>query len=90
MLNTSEQEAAFVDLRKAIDRVLRSNSSEPSVMDRYFATEYVVLCSHAGLEGEDSTTMVNIIFDNNDVPIHRAMGLVEWARGWLSSYNEDD
>lgn len=76
-------------LRSAIEGVLRANDKN-NVMGEYFPTEFIVVTSHTGYDKaeQEGTTMVNIIFDGNDVPLHRAMGLVEWARNWMRTYDE--
>lgn len=87
-----EQAAAFEELGRAIEKVLRANADDPSIMDRYLPQEYIVVCAHAGLDPEsrDPTTMTNIIFKDNDVPPHRAWGLVRWADKWLGRYDEEE
>lgn len=86
-----EKTKAFEALTAAIEQVMKANAPDPAFMDSYIPTEYVVITSHAGFDHEEKsgTSMVNVIFKDNDVPVHRAMGLVEWARTWLRSYMED-
>lgn len=86
-----DKKQAFSELTAAIERVLRVNAPDASILDKYIPTEYIVITSHAGYDAEErsGTTMVNVVFKDNDVPLHRAMGLVEWARTWMKSYQEE-
>ncbi|MER7169158.1 hypothetical protein ABT336_24240 [Micromonospora sp. NPDC000207] len=76
MSRTPEQVAADAALTAAIEQALAVYSDgQPRVL-----TEYVVLTSQQSFDDEgDSVTAVGTLYRDSSVPLHRALGLVEYV-----------
>lgn len=77
MSRTEEQIAADNALSEAIERTLAAYADDG---EAWVATEYVVITSQQRFDEEGETlTAVGILYRDGDVPVHRALGLVEYA-----------
>lgn len=75
MSRTDEQRAADAALTAAVERVLQAYDD-----DAWVLTEYVVITSqHRYDDDGDACTAVGVLMRDDDVPLHRALGLVEYA-----------
>lgn len=79
MARSEEQIAADKELTAAIERVMRAYADDETLMDRYMLSEYIVVCTHMGIQDGEEVTMSNVIFKDNDVPITRALGLARFG-----------
>lgn len=93
-MRTPEQVAADDGLTEAIRAVMLAYAGdEPTA---YVLTEYVVISAHHRYDDDgEPITAVSAIYRDGDVPAHRALGLMEFARARLkafiaSDYGDDD
>lgn len=79
-MRSAEQKEADDALTNAIQRVILAYHGE----DGRITSEYIVITSQHGWdEHGDGNTAVSMIFRDCDVPVHRALGLVEFAGACL-------
>lgn len=71
-----EEKTAHEALTDAIEAVLRAEGNREQA---WVGSEYIIV--HAGhrFEGDETYTAVGVIYRENSVPIHRALGLLEFA-----------
>lgn len=75
-MRTPEQAAADDALTAAVERVLHAYSNG----DAWVLAEYVVVTSQHRFDDDgDPCTAVGVLMRDDDVPVHRALGLVEYA-----------
>lgn len=76
MSRTPEQRVADEALTAAIEQTLRAyNGDEPWIL-----TEYVVVTSqHTINDDGEPLTAIGCLHRDGDIPLHRALGLVEYA-----------
>lgn len=92
MSRTPEQKAADEALTAAIEAHVKAyvDDGHGWVMSEYV----VVLSQHRYDENGDGHTGVGIAYRDGDVPVHRALGLVEYAatrmRALITSDDEDE
>lgn len=73
---TPEQVAADQALTAAIEQALQAYGDEQA----YVLTEYVVIASQQRFDGHgNGITAVGLISRDCDVPLHRMIGLIEYA-----------
>lgn len=88
MPRTPEQQAADDALTAAVEQCIAAYYSGDTP---WTLTEYVVVTSqHRWDDDGDAVTAVGSIFRDGDVPIHRALGLVEYAAVRLRKHITDD
>ena len=76
MTRTPDQVAADDALTAAIERVLQVYDDG----DAWVLTEYVVVTAQHRFDDDgEGLTAVGALFRDSDVPIHRALGLLEYA-----------
>ncbi len=81
MADTAEQKAADENLTAAIERALAAHSIEG---EPYVLAEYIVItCQHRFDEDGDGITAVGYLSRDGDVPLHRSLGLAEYAAARL-------
>lgn len=88
MPRTPEQVAADDALTAAIEQVINVyyDGEHPWVL-----TEYVVVTAQQRWDDDgDSITAVGSVFRDGDVPVHRALGLVEYVGARLRKHISDD
>lgn len=86
MARTPEQQAADEALTQAIEAVTQAYDPE-GAMAGFILGEYVVVSSRQGWDDDgDGITSVGTMFRDGDVPTHRALGLLAYARRSLEHY----
>lgn len=89
MARTPEQVAADAALTAAIEAVIAAYHDGDGVA--YVLTEYVVVASQITYDGDgDGLTAVATLYRDSDVPIHRALGLLDYARTRMRKAITDD
>ncbi|NBE80326.1 hypothetical protein [Micromonospora rubida] len=87
MSRTPEQVAADDTLTAAIEQTLAAYSDGQP----YVLTEYVVVTAqHSFADDGDSLTAIGCLSRDSDVPLHRMLGLVEYASTRLRKRATDD
>jgi hypothetical protein len=89
---TPEQVAADNALTDAIEQVARAYADDG---EAWVMSEYVVLTAQHRYDDEgDGLTAVGVLYRDGDVPLHRALGLVDYAatriRKLIATDDEDD
>lgn len=89
MARTEEQVAADDALTAAIEQTLRAYADDS---EAWIATEYVVVTSQQRFDddGEALTAVGTLYRDGGEVPIHRALGLIEYAATRMRKHIADD
>ena len=80
-----EEKTAYEALSAAIETVARIHRSEAWV-----SSEYIVVHAAHRFEGDESYTAVGVIYRDEDVPMHRALGLLEFATTRLRKMIAED
>lgn len=90
---TDEQRQADDELRVAIEHVAQAYAGEAA---GWLLTEYVVIYAQQGWDSDgDAMTSVGMAVDGDTTPIHRLLGLCEYAAHryrrliWRSDDEED-
>ena len=88
-MRTPEQVAADDNLTEAIGTVMQAYAgAQPAA---YVLTEYVVISAHHRYDDDgEPLTAVSVVYRDGDVPTHRALGLIEFARARLCGYIATD
>jgi hypothetical protein len=76
MSRTPEQRAADAALTAAIEQTLTAYADDGQA---WILTEYVVLTAQTRYDDGEASTAVGALYRDGDVPLHRALGLVEYA-----------
>lgn len=84
---TPEEKAAHDVLTDAIEAVVRAQGNRS---EAWVASEYVVVHAAHRFEGDDTYTAVGVIYRADDVPMHRALGLLEFASTRLRKIIAED
>lgn len=88
MSRTPEQIAADDALTAAIEQVLRSYCDDGVA---WLSSQYVVIVAQHRYDDEgEALTGVGVLYRDGDVPTHRAMGLVEYARTRMRNLLDDE
>ncbi len=81
MTRTAEQREADDDLTRAVERVIGLYDNDG---EHWVTTDYMVIAAQRRYDDDgDPLTAVAIAYRDGDVPIHHALGLVEYARARL-------
>lgn len=87
MSRTPEQVQADDALTLAIERVIEAYGFDGP----YVLTEYVLITSQQRFDNDgDSVTAVGVVYRDGSVPLHRALGLVEYAAARFRKDITDD
>lgn len=90
MARTAEQKAADEALTAAIEGVRRAYDAE-DVTAGMTMTEYVVVQALTTWDEEgDGRSSVIISYRDGDVPLHRAIGLLQYALAEMDDYRRSD
>lgn len=86
---TAEQIEADKALTAAIERALLAYADDGTA---WVATEYVVVTSQQRFDddGESLTAVGTLYRDGGEVPIHRALGLIEYAATRMRKHIAED
>lgn len=88
MGRSPEQKAADEALTAAVETVARLHFEDGH---GWVMSEYVVLAAHHRYDEEgESYTAVSCIYRDGDVPIHRALGLLEYGAARMRSAIMED
>lgn len=82
-----EEKIAYGALTDAIEAVVRAQGNREVA---WVASEYVIVHAAHRFEGDDSYTAVGVIYRDEDVPMHRALGLLEFASTRLRKIIAED
>lgn len=76
---SNEVDEAQHDLDCAVEKMMAVfNNNQVGV------TQYVLVAGHEVVDGDDElTTTYEVVVGSNDIPMHNALGLVEYAKQYL-------